>query len=78
MPPEHADMEAEWLAKSLDRLVERAREAYTACVKGDKQNELLYLANIIGSLDELADHYRLVEFTEVDQPIEKKKFTWFK
>lgn len=56
MPPEHADMEADWLASELKRAAEYARKAYQP--KDDAERQL-YLANLIGTLDSLYTHYKI-------------------
>jgi hypothetical protein len=67
MSPEHADLEADWLASELKRATEYARTAYES--KEDAKRQL-FLANLIGTLDSLYTHYRVlpVEAEAYEQP----------
>lgn len=58
MSPEHAELEADWLAEELGRAAKYAREAYNDTVDSNKRQ--LALANLIGTLDTLYAHYRLL------------------
>ncbi len=55
MPPEHEQLEADWLASELFRCQEYARKAYETKEEPTRQ---LYLANLIGTLVSLHNHYR--------------------
>jgi hypothetical protein len=59
MTPDHADLEADYLVVSLRKALETARLAYEASANGNVQNERLYLANLVGRLEDLHDHYNI-------------------
>ncbi len=56
MPPEHEQLEADWLADELNRCAEYARQAYK---EPDDAERRLYLANLVGTLDTLYSHFRV-------------------
>jgi hypothetical protein len=77
MPPEHEQLEADWLAAELDRCRQHAREAYT---ETDENQRRLYLANLVGTLDTLYTHFRLEDAptTQYQQePNQTKRNSWF-
>lgn len=65
MPPEHIDIEAEWLAGELKRATGYARTAYETEESKVRQ---LYLANLIGTLDTLYNHYRPLDMDPALDP----------
>jgi hypothetical protein len=79
VPPEHEQLEADWLSSELDRCRQYAREAYT---EQDDIQRRLFLANLVGTLDTLYTHFRLVEEPpqsgqHYQEPDHAKKNSWF-
>ncbi len=78
MPPEHEQLEADWLSEELNRCRQYAREAYT---EADENQRRLFLANLVGTLDTLYTHFRLEEAPQGGQhyqePDHAKKNSWF-
>ena len=73
MPPEHEQLEADWLAGELDRCRGFAREAYKA---HDDDQKRLYLANLIGTMDSLYAHFKPIEDVQY-QPQQPDNRGWF-
>lgn len=61
MSPEHAEMEADWLAEELGRAVKYARETYNDLPADAPPKPRLALANLIGTLEALHNHYKIVD-----------------
>lgn len=74
MSPEHAEMEADWLADELGRAVKYARETYNDLPGDASAKTRLALANLIGTLDALYNHYRVVQFEANAQPVNPEDY----
>jgi hypothetical protein len=77
VPPEHEQLEADWLSSELYRCSQYAREAYT---ETDDAQRRLFLANLVGTLDTLYTHFRLVEEPNPQhhqEPDHARKNSWF-
>lgn len=69
MSPEHAEMEAEWLADELAKAVKYARETYNDLPAEVPPKPRLALANLIGTLDALYSHYKVLGYDETTGPV---------